>query len=498
MRDWLAQIGYLSFSAIATMLAFRVARAAYLPAPIRRSWLFFGSAFLAGWLGNVIWLIYTKALHQEPAASWADLGWLAFYPLTLIGLLLLPTAPRQRAEKVAFWLDASAVLVSGSMLIWFFSVLPRASAGMDNPWLTALTLAYPVGDLIVLFGGVRIALRSDNWRNALPMHVFSLGLLAFLAADLGYSSMMMSETYQDGMWPSSLWIVAYAIFAIASQLQRDNQAATIVEQQRLGFHLGASAYLVKPIDEMQLRTTVAQLSSLMMTTIRSKSSKPVSIGQDHTGCTRRTAAHRAGRRLSSSDPILIILDLMMPEIDGFTILKRLESDPYTRHIPVVVLSAKDLTTRERAYLAQRVKALLAKGETTPERLLHRVMELLNARNAMDVSSTAHNPHCSAHCQCAAAGRGARPRRRVRWFHWQTDRFRPFPAADQIVAGRRRGLAAALTLRGLTTESHGQDIAHYALWYNKPRNVHGIDRKMLCLCVSLTETCCDGGAECVRS
>jgi len=51
-----------------------------------------------------------------------------------------------------------------------------------------------------------------------------------------------------------------------------------------------------------------------------------------------------------------------------------------------VLSAKDLTIQERAYLAQRVKALLAKGDTSPEHLLNRVMELLNARNAMDVSA----------------------------------------------------------------------------------------------------------------
>lgn len=800
MRSWMAQTGYLFFSAIATLLAFRVAYAAHLPARTRRGWLLFAIAFFAGGLGNVIWLVYSKVLEQTPAASWADLFWLAFYPLTLIGLFLFPTAPRQRAEKVAFWLDAGAVLVSGSMLIWFFSVLPRAGAGMDDPWLTALTLAYPVGDLIVLFGVVRTALRSNNWRSALPVHVFSIGLLAFLAADLGYSSMMMSETYQEGSWPSSLWIAAYAIFAVASQLQftdkavsagqpatgggatfsfnllpyagvvvgfglllavtvqhwtrplgdliigalaltaivivrqivamRENvrlateraaaehasqikseflanmshelrtplnsiinftriisagargpvtpeqldylnrvrqsgehllglindildlskieagrmelfresfqindliqsvmattaglvkgkpielrseiapdlppvyadrtrvrqvllnllsnaakftdagaitvraerhggevvihvsdtgigiapehldkifeafrqldnasnrryegtglglticrrlvdlhggrlwvesavgvgstfsfslpltetsQAAsssetrlagmlsdatpivvidddpaaieivrtylsrdgysvvavtdsrraiaevrrvkpaaiildvlmphrdgweiladlkadpelqaipvalyTIVEQQRLGFHLGASAYLVKPIDEMQLRTTVAQL-------VR-KNASIVVIDDDHNQleiietCLNRAGSYRVHTANSGAKgweaiiqqrPDLIILDLMMPEIDGFTILKRLEKDPHTRHIPVVVLSAKDLNIQERAYLAQRVKALLAKGETSPERLLARVMELLNARNAMDVSS----------------------------------------------------------------------------------------------------------------
>jgi Response regulator containing CheY-like receiver, AAA-type ATPase, and DNA-binding domains len=168
---------------------------------------------------------------------------------------------------------------------------------------------------------------------------------------------------------------------------------TIVEQQRLGFHLGASAYLIKPIDEMQLRTTVAHLVQ--------KNASIVVIDDDRNqleiiaDCLNRAGAYQVHMANSGAQgweeivrrrPDLIILDLMMPEIDGFTILKRLETDPHTRHIPVVVLSAKDLTIQERAYLAQRVKALLAKGDTSPERLLNRVMELLNARNAMDVSA----------------------------------------------------------------------------------------------------------------
>ena len=62
-RNWLAQTGYLFFGAVAIVLAFRIVRAAHMPARIRRSWLFFGAAFLASGLGNAIWLIYTKALH---------------------------------------------------------------------------------------------------------------------------------------------------------------------------------------------------------------------------------------------------------------------------------------------------------------------------------------------------------------------------------------------------------------------------------------------------
>ncbi|MDW8145596.1 MAG: response regulator [Roseiflexaceae bacterium] len=169
---------------------------------------------------------------------------------------------------------------------------------------------------------------------------------------------------------------------------------TIVEQKRLGFQLGASAYLIKPIDEAQLRKTVAQLVRKHAAVVVidddpdqlemiSSSLNRTGSYQVHTACD----GARGWEAIVNLRPDLIILDLIMPGIDGFTILKRLESHPHTRHIPVIVLSAKDLSAQERTYLAQRVKALLTKGETLPERLLDRMMELLTAR----ISSSAVSP-----------------------------------------------------------------------------------------------------------
>lgn len=60
-------------------------------------------------------------------------------------------------------------------------------------------------------------------------------------------------------------------------------------------------------------------------------------------------------------PDLIVLDLMMPGVDGFGVLDALKSDDILRDIPVVVVTAKDLTPEERAYLSGRVQSLLQKG-----------------------------------------------------------------------------------------------------------------------------------------
>lgn len=158
---------------------------------------------------------------------------------------------------------------------------------------------------------------------------------------------------------------------------------SIMEEQKLGFYLGASAYLTKPIDEEQLRSTVAQLVS-QDSTILVIDDDPDAL-EIVTAQLRQLDGHtvltanggRAGLELIASQrPDLIILDLMMPEIDGFAVLQQLEANEATRAIPVVVLTAKDLTNQEHEFLNQRVSSLLTKGFTSSGQLLEKVAELL--------------------------------------------------------------------------------------------------------------------------
>jgi threonine synthase len=75
-------------------------------------------------------------------------------------------------------------------------------------------------------------------------------------------------------------------------------------------------------------------------------------------------------------PDLIILDLMMPEIDGFAVLDALKADPLTESIPVIVVTAKELTTSEKSLLQGRIYKLMQKGEFMNEDLADEVRALL--------------------------------------------------------------------------------------------------------------------------
>jgi threonine synthase len=70
--------------------------------------------------------------------------------------------------------------------------------------------------------------------------------------------------------------------------------------------------------------------------------------------------------IRSTKPDLVILDLMMPDIDGFTVIDTMKADPIMQNIPIVVVTAKELTARERARLSSQVNMLLQKGSFIDE------------------------------------------------------------------------------------------------------------------------------------
>jgi threonine synthase len=75
-------------------------------------------------------------------------------------------------------------------------------------------------------------------------------------------------------------------------------------------------------------------------------------------------------------PDLLILDLMMPEIDGFAVLDALKSNPDTAQIPVIVSTAKELTSEEKNRLQGQIQALMQKGDFMSDEFLEEVKALL--------------------------------------------------------------------------------------------------------------------------
>ena len=80
-------------------------------------------------------------------------------------------------------------------------------------------------------------------------------------------------------------------------------------------------------------------------------------------------------------PDMIILDLMMPEIDGFGVLEGLKADSRTQNIPVIVVSAKDITEEEWQRLHGQIEGLYQKGSLPPMEFVEQVVEVIEQKTS---------------------------------------------------------------------------------------------------------------------
>jgi threonine synthase len=80
-------------------------------------------------------------------------------------------------------------------------------------------------------------------------------------------------------------------------------------------------------------------------------------------------------------PDLIVLDLMLPGLDGFGVLEELKLDKRTQHIPIIVVSAKDISDEERRRLNGHIEAIYQKGALPPRAFAEQVIEVLEHKTA---------------------------------------------------------------------------------------------------------------------
>jgi signal transduction histidine kinase/DNA-binding response OmpR family regulator/HAMP domain-containing protein len=162
--------------------------------------------------------------------------------------------------------------------------------------------------------------------------------------------------------------------------------STIVDEKNKGYSLGAADYLVKPIDRERLSGILAKLCS-------GRTGRRVLLVEDDetTRAMIREALERDGwlvvpaengriglARLAEALPDVILLDLMMPEMDGFEFMTELRSRAAWQHIPVLVVTARDLGDDDRRRLNGEVERVIQKSAYDRDTLLREVVGLLTA------------------------------------------------------------------------------------------------------------------------
>jgi signal transduction histidine kinase/CheY-like chemotaxis protein len=139
--------------------------------------------------------------------------------------------------------------------------------------------------------------------------------------------------------------------------------------------LGAADFLAKPFAAGELHAALQRVlpagrGSVLVVDDEESVRALVIETLAGTGYELREAAdgEEALERIAARRPDAIVLDLMMPKLDGFAVLERLQGDPETKRIPVVVLTARSLMAAERSLLQRRAVSLLEKSDYSGEEL----------------------------------------------------------------------------------------------------------------------------------
>jgi signal transduction histidine kinase/DNA-binding response OmpR family regulator len=162
---------------------------------------------------------------------------------------------------------------------------------------------------------------------------------------------------------------------------------TIVDKKALGFRLGATAYLLKPLDPVAVKEA---LNRVIASTAPMRQKRVLVVDDDpNIADMLRQFLPESDYKLDSAldgvdgllaveanRPDVILLDIIMPRLDGFGVIKSLRANPQTHDLPIIVISAKELTVAESTRLKETVAFVMKKQGFQGEKLVDEISNML--------------------------------------------------------------------------------------------------------------------------
>ena len=163
---------------------------------------------------------------------------------------------------------------------------------------------------------------------------------------------------------------------------------SMTDEQGAGFALGASDYLVKPVERARLLDALSRCVPPRgeRRTLVAIDDDPVDLdlleavlAPEGWRVVRATGGEAGVRAVRRERPAVVVLDLLMPEVDGFAVVEQLRADPLVGDVPVVVLTSKEMTGADRQRLAGQISFLAQKGTFAQAELVSLVGRLAGSR-----------------------------------------------------------------------------------------------------------------------
>ncbi|WP_051807220.1 putative bifunctional diguanylate cyclase/phosphodiesterase [Actinoplanes subtropicus] len=184
----------------------------------RWGWSLIGLGVLSWGLGQCSWVYLETFRHQEvPFPSAADAGYLGMVLLTPIGLLVLPSAAQELANRVRSVLDGLMVATSLVLIAWIFVVAPLLDGGHDSTLGLYVSLTYPLGDVVIVTIVLyMLAQQRRGGRTLDHLALVGVGIVGFAVSDIGYAYLNLTGAYSSGGVTDIGWFAGFSLILLAA------------------------------------------------------------------------------------------------------------------------------------------------------------------------------------------------------------------------------------------------------------------------------------------
>jgi diguanylate cyclase (GGDEF)-like protein/PAS domain S-box-containing protein len=227
-----ADVGETALDVVATVLVLRAA----LHVDVRRvriGWAVLGIAMLVYAVGDGVWTWMDLGTGSTASPSLADAAYVTYYPIVVVALLIFQSASSVRREALRLTIDSLIVLIGGGIVVWHTLFRPVLESLNPDPLTAALSLGYPIGDLVLLFGVAATALRRPADIDIRALGALVGGLALMFVGDVGYGQLSLEGSFDVQRWPDVLYLSSTLLIAFAGYLQAHPGASTEGQEKAL-------------------------------------------------------------------------------------------------------------------------------------------------------------------------------------------------------------------------------------------------------------------------
>ncbi|MGB9978180.1 histidine kinase dimerization/phosphoacceptor domain -containing protein [Methanobacterium sp.] len=211
-----------------TKKSFKYGRKAFI------SWTLIALSQLVTILGNVLWTIMYTELNKSPFPSIADILYLSYYPLLILGIFYLPVNRVQETKKYQILLDTGIMIISAGLVIWVFLIsFPKVQD--INTFNMLIYLFYVLMDIFMLFILSYLLFDWFGQVKKMPLLLLASSVTILVITNIIYIYQFLFTLYIPSNFLNIGWLSSYFLTALAGISYVDNKSESLLPSFKYKF-----------------------------------------------------------------------------------------------------------------------------------------------------------------------------------------------------------------------------------------------------------------------